>query len=204
VINPTDPISQQEWAKQEAVKRVHPKIGINDDGQPDEKAPKDTIQVHAFFKDEDGFFGLTTYLAYCTEQLKLSHQWIANAARAELVRHEFPWRKIDDSNIQTVGFLRDTFEFAIDQAKILDLLTGHTLYNDTRVVLRELAQNALDAIRIQHYPESANGKGRVNIEWDNKTRILCVIDNGTRMTQRFISDYLLRTGFKNAQGGLLT
>jgi molecular chaperone HtpG len=199
VINPTDPLSQQEWAKQEAVTRVHPKMGLNDEGLPDEKAIKDTIQVHAFFKSEDGFFGLTSYLSYCATQLKLSHDWISNTAKLKLAKHEFPWRRIDDSNIETVGFLKDTFEFAIDQPKILDLLTGHTLYNDTRVVIRELVQNALDAIRIQHFPYSPLGKGKVDIVWDSKARQLTVTDNGTGMSQRFISNFLLKVGTSRYQ-----
>lgn len=199
VINPTDPVSQEEWSKQRAVKRVHPKIGLNEEGQLDEKAIKDTLQVHAYFKNENGFFALTTYLSYCAEQLKLSHQWVANSNKEELSKHEFPWRKIDDANIQTEGFLRDTFEFAIDQAKILDLLTGHTLYNDTRVVLREIVQNALDAIRIQNYPDSCIGKGRVHIRWDSKERSLSVTDNGTGMSQKFISDFLLKVGTSRYQ-----
>lgn len=199
IINPTDPISQEEWCKQRAVKRVHPKIGLNEEKQPDEKAVKDTLQVHAYFQNENGFFALTTYLAYCVEQLKLSHQWIANSNKEELSKHSFPWRKIDDANIQTEGFLRDTFEFAIDQAKILDLLTGHTLYNDTRVVLREIVQNALDAIRIQNYPNSPAGMGRVHIKWDSDARSLSVTDNGTGMSQKFISDFLLKVGTSRYQ-----
>jgi molecular chaperone HtpG len=199
VINPTDPISQEEWSKQRAVKRVHPKLGLNEEGQPDEKAVKDTLQVHAYFKNENGFFALTTYLAYCVEQLKLSHQWIANANKDELSKHNFPWRRIDDGNIQTEGFLRDTFEFAIDQAKILDLLTGHTLYNDTRVVLREIVQNALDAIRIQNYPNSPAANGKVHIKWNSDARSLSVTDNGTGMSQKFISDFLLKVGTSRYQ-----
>ncbi|WP_313032050.1 HD domain-containing protein [Massilia alkalitolerans] len=199
VINPTDPVSQEEWAKQQAVKRVQAKFGVNEEGQLDEKAPRDTIQVSAYFESQDGFFGLTSYLYYCAEQLKMSNQWVSNANKEELSRHEFPWRRIDDSNIQTKGFLRDTFEFAIDQAKILDLLTGHTLYNDTRVVLRELVQNALDAIRIENYPHTAKGKGRVDIVWNSETRVLSVKDNGTGMTQKIVSDFLLKVGTSRYQ-----
>jgi molecular chaperone HtpG len=199
VINPIDPISQDEWAKQQAVTRVRPKLGVNQDGQPDENSPKDTIEVSAYFKNEEGFFGLTSYLSYCAEQLKLSHEWVSSSQKAGVAKHEFPWRKIDDTNIQTVGFLRDTFQFAIDQNKILDLLTGHTLYNDSRVVLRELVQNALDAIRLQYYPKSPAGVGKVQINWNTKTRILSVTDNGTGMTQQIISDFLLKVGTSRYQ-----
>jgi molecular chaperone HtpG len=127
VINPVDPISQQEWAKQMAVTRVRSKVGVDQEGNPDEKVPRDTIEVYAYFTSEDGFFGLTSYLKYAADQLRKCYDWVEMARKSQGVRHEFPWRSIDDNNIETEGFLRDTFEFTIDQAKILDLLTGHTL-----------------------------------------------------------------------------
>lgn len=198
VINPTDPISQQEWAKQMAVTRVRPKLGTDDEGVPSETAPKDTVEVHAYFRNEDGFFGLTSFLSYASDELKKSHEWISNTKKHQNARHEFPWRKIDDSNIETEGFIRDTFEFAINQTRILDLLTGHTLYNDTRVVLRELVQNAIDAIRIQHFPDPPTS-GKIQLEWDTKDRTLKVTDNGTGMTQRVISDFLLNVGTSRYQ-----
>jgi hypothetical protein len=198
-INPSDPVSQQEWAKQMAVKRVRPKWGVNDEGQADEKSPRDTIEVHAYFTKEDGFFGLTSYLGYAGEQLKKSHEWISNTVKLRLAKHEFPWRRIDDANIETEGFIRDAFEFTIDQAKILDLLTGHTLYNDTNVVLRELVQNAIDAIRLKHFPNSPLGMGRVSITWNSATRILSVQDNGTGMTQEIINNFLLKVGSSRYQ-----
>ena len=178
---------------------MRPKFGLNEEGQPDEKAPRDTVEVHAYFTKEDGFFGLTSYLAYASDQLKKSNDWICNTVKLRLAKHEFPWRKIDDSNIETEGFIRDAFEFTIDQAKILDLLTGHTLYNDTKVVLRELVQNALDAIRLKHFPNSPSELGRVAITWDSANRILTVQDNGTGMTQDIINNFLLKVGSSRYQ-----
>ena len=198
-VNPSDPISQQEWAKQMAVKRVRPKWGVNEEGQLEESAPRDTVEVHAYFTKEDGFFGLTSYLGYAAEQLKKSNEWISQTLKQRLSTHEFPWRRIDDSNIETEGFIRDGFEFTIDQAKILDLLTGHTLYNDTNIVLRELVQNAIDAIRLKFFPESPIDVGRVIINWNSKTRILSVQDNGTGMTQGIINNFLLKVGSSRYQ-----
>jgi molecular chaperone HtpG len=198
-INPNDPLSQQEWAKQMAVTRIRPKWGLSEDGQPDENAPRDTVEVHAYFTNEDGFFGLTSYLAYAAEQIKKSNDWISQTVKQRLAKHEFPWRRIDDSNIETEGFIRDAFEFTMDQAKILDLLTGHTLYNDTNVVLRELVQNAIDAIRLKHFPKSPADSGQVSIVWNSKTRVLSVQDNGTGMTQAIINNFLLKVGSSQYQ-----
>lgn len=198
-INPTDPLSQQEWAKQLAVKRVRPKPGLNEEGMPDESIPKDTVEVYAYFTNEAGFFGLTSYLVYAANELRQSHEWVANAKKQSAAKHEFPWRRIDDSHIEAEGFERESFEFTIDQAKILDLLTGHTLYNDTRVVIRELVQNAIDAIRLEFYPRSPGPEGRVLVKWNSRARTLTVTDNGTGMTQEIISNFLLRVGTSRYQ-----
>lgn len=194
LINPLDPLSQQEWAKQTAVKRVRSKIGLNREGEPDTDAPRDTIEVHAFFTKEDGFFGLTAYLRYVASQLAKCHQWVSVANRKGAALHEFPWSKLDDSNIETEGFIKEGFRFTIDQARILDLLTGHTLYNDSSVVLRELIQNSLDAIRLRRYDEPKSAPGEVRITWDSKEKVLSVWDNGTGMTQGVIQNHLLRVG----------
>jgi molecular chaperone HtpG len=200
-ISPTDPLSQEEWAKQMAVTRVRPKLGRNKEEQPDESAPPDTVEVYAYFKEESGFFGLTSYLAYVSSQLRRSYEWAQTARTSQGVKHEFPWRYVDDTNIQTAGFIRETFEFTLDQARILDLLTGHTLYNSTTVVLRELVQNALDAVRVQSLVDStyaARQSGRVDIHWDSGERVLSVTDNGTGMTQS-IESHLLKVGASRYQ-----
>ena len=202
-ISPTDPISQEEWANQMAVKRVRSQVATDTEGNLDEKAPRDTIEVHAYFTEESGFFGLAAYLVFAQAEVRKTYAWAREANRQKGVPHQFPWRRIDDTNIETKGFLRDTFEFTVDQPKILDLLTGHTLYNDTRVVLREIVQNAIDAVRLQELIEGANGQpqfvGRVTVHWNSKQRLLTVQDNGTGMTQDIIERHLLKVGASRYQ-----
>jgi molecular chaperone HtpG len=181
-----------------AVKRVRPQLGRDKDGNPDELAPRDTIEVFAHFTKEDGFFGLNAYLQYAAAQLKKNHGWADEAQRSQAARHSFPWRRIDDSHIDTEGFLKQSFEFTLDQAKILDLLTGHTLYNDTGVVVRELIQNSLDAIRLQRLLDEQSvvtpAEGQITIRWNSAERVLSVQDNGTGMTQQEIERHLLKIG----------
>jgi hypothetical protein len=197
LINPTDPISLEEWAKQRAVNKVTWKPGLNQEGQPDEAAPRDTVAIHARFQRAEGFFGLTSYLDYTARQLRQSCEWI-EASKKRMTQgrqYDFPWRYVDDSAIQTEGFIRKIFHFALDERRILDLLTGHTLYNDADVVIRELAQNAIDAVRLQFLEsETAKTEGRVEISWDSTGRVLTVQDNGTGMTQDIIEKHLLTVG----------
>jgi molecular chaperone HtpG len=107
--------------------------------------------------------------------------------------YSFPWRYVDDSNVETRGFLSKQFEFTLDQSRILDLLTGHTLYNDTSVVLRELVQNSIDAIRLQS-ADSGENPGTIHIRWTSNDRSLVVEDTGTGMSQKTIEDHLLKVG----------
>lgn len=201
VINPTDPLSQVEWRKQGAVRSVRPMPGFDRDGNASIDAQSNTIEVHAQFQHADGFFGLTSYLAYAERELLASHAAIAKSASKTTRPLKFPWRFIDQTNIEATGFLTESFGFTLDQQKILDLLTGHTLYNDTSVVLRELTQNALDAVRLQQTAETAATSycPQIRIKWASQTRVLTVEDNGTGMSQDVIVNHLLKVGSSRYQ-----
>jgi molecular chaperone HtpG len=194
-VSPTDPKSIQEWHKQMAVVAVRPKPGVDKEGNVDPTAVQNSIEVHGFFTQPEGFFALTAYLDYAEKQLRKSSEWAQLAKKRKGVPYEFPWEGIDQSNLIAQGFINKQFEFSLDQAKILDLLTGHTLYNDTTVVLRELTQNSLDAVRVRW--ESETGfitQGRVTIVWDSFARVLTIEDNGSGMTQSIIDHHFLKVG----------
>jgi molecular chaperone HtpG len=200
VISPKDPVSQIEWQKQNAVRSIRPAPGRDREGKASNTIQSDTIQVFARFEKSDGFFGLTSYLAYARAQLNLCQDALKKS-EAELPNPpSFPWRYIDDTGVEAVGFLTQSFGFELDQHKILDLLTGHTLYNDTDVVLRELTQNALDAVRLQsNILKTDISHGRIDISWDSRSKILEVRDNGTGMSQSVIEDHLLKVGSSRYQ-----
>ena len=201
LVNPSDPQSQLEWQKQSAVRTVRPALGRDRDGAVSTKAPSDTIEVHATFDNPNGFFGLTSYLLYAQSELAQSYNAIQKSQKNVVKNYSFPWKQINTDNIDTEGFLTDSFEFELDQHKILDLLTGHTLYNDTTVVLRELTQNALDAVRLQSVIDKSKSEefGHVSISWNSKERSLTISDNGTGMTQEVIESHLLKVGSSRYQ-----
>lgn len=196
VINPRDPVSQLEWKKQSAVRRLRPTPVDSTDAEGDEL--QDTIEIHATFNSPTGYFGLTSYVEYARKELRMCHSWIQGALSRYPRKVQFPWRRIDDANIDAKGFLKDTFKFELDNSKILDLLTGHTLYNDSSVVVRELAQNAIDAVRIE-FGNEAFSAGHVQLSWNSAERTLTVTDNGTGMTQSEIENNLLKVGSSRYQ-----
>ncbi|MFO6451229.1 MULTISPECIES: ATP-binding protein [unclassified Aeromicrobium] len=199
VINPRNPKSQTEWAKQRAVRSVRPKPVAIPEGEAS-IPPSDTVEVHATFKDSEGYFGLTTYLSYASRELAQTFAWSKDNQTHGRSALTFPWRNVSFQHIEAKGFVAEPFEFKIDQGKILDLLTGHTLYNDTGVVVRELVQNSLDAVRLQDYLSTgSNYKPRVDIRWDPDSEILEITDNGIGMTQDVIEKNFLRVGSSRYQ-----
>jgi hypothetical protein len=206
VLAPSDPLSQGEWAKQMSVRAIRPQLARDNEGNVALGQERSIIDVHADFTEEDGFFGLTSYLTYASKQLNQSYEWAQESQRKHGSRFSFPWRSISTDHIRPIGFLPRQFEFRIDQAKILSLLTGHTLYNDSNVVIRELAQNAIDAVRLARMNAEKEGgsdlalhEGLVQIRWDLQSRMLEFRDNGTGMTQEIIEDNFLRVGSSRYQ-----
>ncbi|WP_235517024.1 ATP-binding protein [Sphingomonas sp. Leaf28] len=199
VISPSDPISQVEWHKQNAVTRVRRKTMTDQEGRSDAALPSDTIEVFAHFDQAEGFFGLTSYLRYAESQLERSFQAIEKSRKQHGGIHTFPWRKVDDRKVEAEGFIPRTFGFELDQKRILTLLTGHTLYNDSSVVIRELVQNAIDAVRLQWRSDDVSKVGKVTITWDSDKGELTVSDNGTGMTQDIVERHLLKVGSSRYQ-----
>jgi len=201
IINPADPISQIEWLKQGAVRAVRKRIGTDKEGNASPSVPSDTIEIHATFRRAEGFFGLTNYLQYAEKELLKTHNVIQKSERYLTEAPLFPWKFINFDNIEADGFLTKAFGFSLDQHKILELLTGHTLYNDTSVVLRELTQNSLDAIRLQALQDESQSseRGIIKIHWNSKEKILTVSDNGTGMSQEIIEQHLLTVGSSRYQ-----
>ncbi len=189
---PSDPKSAEEWSKQMSVVAVRKMLPRDDTGKVDREAVPDTIEISATFNDPLGFFSLTEYLSYAEGQLRQSHQWAEQTKANEAIDFVFPWRKIDSSQVRAIGFESRPFAFQLDKPKILNLLTGHTLYSNSNVVVRELVQNALDATRLQATLSPVEGV--IELRLDTFARVLTVDDNGTGMTQQIIEEHFFNVG----------
>ena len=194
-INPTDPMSYVEWTKHMGVSRVAPPPTAENNDR--EKLEKNgiPIEVHAFYNNAEPFFSLSHFLDYVEREIEKVFQWSFLAREEKSSDLSLYWRRINRDNIQTKGFETRQYSFNLNQKKILTLLTGHMLYNDASVVVRELVQNSIDAVKLQKKLNTNQSyDGEVSVLWNSDEKKLIVTDNGTGMTQTQLEDYFLSVG----------
>lgn len=201
LFQPTNPVSMLEWQKQMAVQAVTAMEKEKETDTLGQEILPDTIQITAYFSNAEmaeSYFGLMAYIKYAKSQIQYCYDSVVKVSKIKNTEgYLFPWRDINTDRIETNGFEQKKLQFTINQDSILNLLIGHTLYNDASVVFRELVQNSLDAIRLQKYINEGSKKeynGRIDIFWDENTRRLDIWDNGTGMTYDEIEKYLLTVG----------
>ena len=102
--------------------------------------------------------------------------------------------------IEPTDYVSGQFRFALDQNKVLDLLVGDNLYQDPGVFVRELVQNAIDAVRTRQKMDR-----RLPASWKPQINIRCwmdeegyhwfrIEDNGTGMNREIVEKYFLKVG----------
>lgn len=100
--------------------------------------------------------------------------------------------------INVRGYESGEFRFTLDQDRILELLVGNELYQDPGVFVRELLQNAIDAVRTrQKMEKSRNWNPQINIRsWMDAEGYhwFRIEDNGIGMNQDIIEKYFLKVG----------
>ncbi len=195
----TDPKAVTEWDKQRDAFAVRHKARAFDPANPDSSV----IAICADFTKEEPLFALQQYIAYANTQVSQSKRWADKSQQyPDAQSYSFPWREVR-GDVRIEGEKPQPLKFELDRGRLLNLLVGHTIYNDPTVAIRELLQNAIDAVRYQHYLDArearARGReeppiGRVTVRWDPDTRTLDVEDDGTGMDRDIIENHLMRVG----------
>lgn len=199
LISPKNAYSRREWVKQKAVICIKPKQERDKDGVVDPTKEKHLFEVRAEFSDDDAYSHFNRYLDDAEEELIETNKVCRESSRKNNDDYHFPWDGIDRGRIITKNFSAEKLRFELDKDNILKLLIGHTLYSDANVVLRELAQNAIDAGRLMDSKEKESSpfEPRLEIDWNSKNRILKVSDNGVGMDEEIIRNYLFKVGVSN-------
>lgn len=98
------------------------------------------------------------------------------------------------------GYLSGEYKLTLDQDRVLNLLIGRELYVDTAIFVRELIQNAIDAVRTRKKMDKQlphAWKPQINIRtWVDEEGFYWfrIEDNGIGMTEKTIQEYFLKVG----------
>lgn len=194
----SDPMGIDEWKKQMGVSSVAMKTR---EFRPNDAASH-VIVISADFEEERPFFVLTEYITYANQQIEQTKHWADKSQKDPDAQHySFPWHRVE-GDIRVEGNEPLPMRFELDRGRLLDLLVGHTIYNDPTVAVRELLQNAIDAVRYQHYlgeklcvsGEPAPPMGEVHVRWNAADRELVVQDDGIGMDLHVIENNLMKVG----------
>lgn len=102
--------------------------------------------------------------------------------------------------VKANGYVSGQYHLTMDQDKVMELLVGEELYSDPAAFVRELLQNAIDAVRTREqldknrpnsWKPQINIRSWMDVEGYHWFRIE---DNGTGMTQEIIESYFLKIG----------
>lgn len=102
--------------------------------------------------------------------------------------------------ITSSGYKSGQYRLTLDQDQVMQLFTGENLYDDPAVFVRELIQNAIDAVRTRKQLDRELPSG-----WEGQINIRCwmdeegyhwfrIEDNGIGMTEEIIRNYFLKVG----------
>lgn len=183
-------ISQSEWQKHRASQ------GFDFAYVEDRSVPYD-LPYHATSKSMQIEQAVNSYLDWVDSEL--------NECSKLLRRYAGKWQnfilpgKILRS-IESEGYVAGQYHLTMDQDKVMELLVGEELYSEPSAFVRELLQNAIDAVRTREQLDKQrpkNWKPQINIRsWMDEEGYhwFRIEDNGIGMTKEIVENYFLKIG----------
>jgi hypothetical protein len=103
---------------------------------------------------------------------------------------------VDRRNIISDGYKYGDFRFELDRSAVLELFTGERLYEDPYVFVRELLQNAIDAVRLRQVLHPGDPGGVAVSCWEDRDGFVWfrIDDDGVGMDEERLREYFLRVG----------
>lgn len=183
-------VSKEEWQKHMASQ------GFDFLHVPDRKVPYD-LPYHAKSSSMQIEQTVNSYLDWVDREL--------NECGRLIRRYSERWRDLIlpsriKRTIKAVGYVSGQYHLTMDQDQIMELLVGKELYSDPSVFVRELIQNAIDAVRTREQLDRnlpKDWKPQIHIRsWMDEEGYhwFRIEDNGTGMTQDIIENHFLKIG----------
>jgi hypothetical protein len=95
--------------------------------------------------------------------------------------------------IEAINYKPIDLKFEVDTSAALELFTGNMLYNDKRVFLRELVQNAVDACNLRKFFDPYVSPS-ITISFLESENCIIIRDNGIGMDQQWLKKYFMNIG----------
>ena len=129
-------------------------------------------------------------LLLCGEMIRyMDSRWHSLLLPSKIVRQ-----------ITAKGYISGEYKITLAKKQILELLVGQDIYKDSFVFVRELLQNAIDAVRSRKQLDNnipRNWKPQINIKtWQDSEGFYWfrIEDNGIGMTELMIREFFLKVG----------
>jgi hypothetical protein len=181
-----DPISVRHW------KRHQSTVGIGPD------LANGVILVHIIADDVITFDWAMEYCNYIQKEIDYCSNVISRL-NLHADKLTLPFHKI--KKICDTPFLPRIIRIKVDASAAIALLAGKYVYDDDSVVIRELLQNAIDAINLRQSRDSTI-LPEVILEYNSVEKWISVSDNGIGMTLDEIEGALLSSctsGFRRVK-----
>ncbi|SDI44109.1 HD domain-containing protein [Pseudobutyrivibrio sp. 49] len=112
-------------------------------------------------------------------------------------KYAFEIQKLQN-DVTANGYKSSKLEFQLDYNKVLNLLMGEHIYSSKKDGLRELLQNAIDAVMVMNEKLSSDPMSSYNpmiiVEMDREKDELRIKDNGIGMTKDILKSYFFKIG----------
>lgn len=112
--------------------------------------------------------------------------------------YRFQFKLPINVNIKTIGFKEEPIRFNLQYEQIAKLLMGEKIYGSKKDGLRELIQNAIDAVLLINDIEKrktfTSYNPTVGIEFDKSNNQFIVFDNGAGMSEEILKKYFFNIG----------
>lgn len=184
-------ISREEWQKHIASQ------GFDFAHIPDRQVPYD-LPYHAKCASMQIEQTVNSYLDWADRELSECSRLLRSYGEKKWKDFVLPGKI--KRTIKADGYVSGQYHLTMDQDQIMELLVGEELYSDPSVFVRELIQNAIDAVRTRQQLDRnlpGNWKPQVNIcSWMDEEGYhwFRIEDNGTGMTKEIIENHFLKIG----------
>ena len=190
----SSPVSQQEWEKHKSIEFINTEV-----------SDPERIYVQANPLNSEIYLGLEKLFKGIQWELDITWAVLGEVyGRSRQKNLGLNYRRIQ-SNIddkkgfqKNVNYIADKVKFDADPG-ILKLLIGPLYGEDPTYGVRELLQNAVDAVKERKYIETIEGnpfEAKIHIELKKKgdSLLFCLTDNGIGMGKDTLIHYFFKAG----------